>query len=108
MFDSGRSGNITFAPVKNQKQVIFFLKMAPATKFTVEEETFIIQKYHEQQALGISLSDTLVKRAFRKRFGQTWTYSQAKPHHYRRVFDRFLTQGNQFTASLLIANIFHS
>ena len=71
--------------------------MAPATKFTVEEETFIIQKYHEQ---GDVKSDSLVKRAFRKKFGQTWTYSQAKPHHYRRVFERFLKQGNS-TASLI-------
>ena len=71
----------------------------PLREQVLEEETFIIEKYHEQKASGISFSDTLVKRAFRGKFGQTWTYSQAKPHHYRRVFDRFLTQG-KFTASL--------
>ena len=41
--------------------------MAPTPKFKVEEDTFIIQKYHEQQALDIPLSDILVKRAFRRR-----------------------------------------
>ena len=68
--------------------------MAPTPKFKVEEETFIIQKYHEQKALGIPLSDILVKRAFRQHFGQTWSYAKAKPNEYRRVFTRFLEQGN--------------
>ena len=70
--------------------------MAPTPKFTVEEETFIIRKYHEQQALGIELSDILVKRAFRRHFGQTRRYAEAKPNEYRRVFTRFLEQGNSF------------
>ena len=68
--------------------------MAPTPKFTVEEETFIIRKYHEQQALGNELSDILVKRAFRRHFGQTRRYAEAKPNEYRRVFTRFLEQGN--------------
>ena len=38
--------------------------MAPTPKFTVQEETFIIRKYHEQQALGIELSDILKARSF--------------------------------------------
>ena len=70
--------------------------MAPTPKFTVEEETFIIRKYHEQQALGSELSDILVKRAFRKHFTQTRRYANAKPNEYRRVFTRFLEQGNSF------------
>ena len=69
--------------------------MAPPPIFTVEEEVFIIEKYVQ------GLTDIEVKRAVRKKFGQSRNFSKAEPHHYRRVYARFQKKGNLFTASLL-------
>ena len=62
--------------------------MAPPYKFTVEEETFIVRKYHE------GLTDIQVKRAVRKQFGQSKRLSNMEAHHYLRVYTRFQQKGN--------------
>ena len=75
--------------------------MAPSPKFTVEEEVFIVEKYVQ------GLTDIEVKRAVRKKFGQSRNFSNAEPHHYRRVYARFQKKGKKFTASIL-PNLFLS
>ena len=61
--------------------------MKPSMKlgiqFTVEQENFIVRKYHE------GLQDVQVKRAFRNKFGQSRILAQTPAHHFYRVYEAF-------------------
>ena len=74
-------------PGKNKGSV-----MKPSLKlgiqFTVEQENFIVRKYHE------GLEDVQVKRAFRNKFGQSRILAQTPAHHFYRVYEAFQKKGN--------------